>query len=117
MLDNGLILWYNLDMPDALAFRKQFIPERARCTSIACSAFDHAWFDQVDFDPDRGIFILASGLLMYFEESQVRELFIALADRFPGGAMIYDGLSKFGAGLYQQYAQDHWCTPDAFYPQ
>jgi O-methyltransferase involved in polyketide biosynthesis len=95
-VDNGQMCWYDLDLPDAIAFRRQFIPETARSTCLERSAFDHDWFDEVAFDPSRGIFVIAGGLFMYFDEAQVRDLFVAMAARFPGGEILFDGLSKLG---------------------
>ena len=95
-VDNGLIRWYNLDLPDAIAFRRQFIPAKDRSTYLPYSAFGHAWMDEVDFDPAKGIFILVGGLFMYFQKYLVRDLLIAMAERFPGGGLIFDGISKLG---------------------
>ncbi|MGH7040909.1 MAG: hypothetical protein ACREFY_02105, partial [Acetobacteraceae bacterium] len=54
----------------------------------AMSAFDPAWMDHVD---DRaGIIIVAQGLFMYFDPDLVRNLFVKIAARFPGGQMIFD---------------------------
>lgn len=36
-VDNGNILWYNLDFPDSIAFRKRFNPDCQRNISIAKS--------------------------------------------------------------------------------
>jgi O-methyltransferase involved in polyketide biosynthesis len=95
-VDNDQIRWYDLDLPDAVAFRRQFIPETARSTCLARSAFDHGWFDEVVFDPAKGMFIIAGGLFIYFDEAQARDLFVAMAARFPGGEILFDGQSKLG---------------------
>ena len=98
-VDNGHIRWYDVDLPDAIAFRKSLIPETERSTCLARSAFDQSWFNEVAFDPDKGIFIIAGGLFMYFEEIEVRELFVALAERFPGGEIHFDAMPKLGIAL------------------
>lgn len=95
-VDNGQIRWFNIDLPDAVAFRRQLIPDRERCTCIERSAFDPAWLDEVEFNPQKGIFIFAAGLFMYFKSSQVHELFCAIAERFPGGMLHFDAMSRFG---------------------
>jgi O-methyltransferase involved in polyketide biosynthesis len=98
-VDNGQMLWYNVDLPDAIAFRKKLIPDTERSTCLARSAFDQSWFDDVAFDPDKGIFIIAGGLFMYFQEAEVRKLFVALAERFPGGEIHFDTMPKLGIAL------------------
>ncbi len=98
-VDNGQIRWYDIDLPDAIAFRKRLIPETERSACLERSAFDQSWFDEIAFDPARGIFIIAGGLLMYFDESEVRNLFTALAQRFPGGEIRFDTMPKLGIAL------------------
>jgi len=39
-VDNGHIRWYDVDLPDAIAFRQTLIPETERSTCLARSAFD-----------------------------------------------------------------------------
>ncbi|MDQ7237157.1 class I SAM-dependent methyltransferase, partial [Bacillus pacificus] len=46
-IDNGTIHWYNLDLPDAISFRKTLIEDTSRNTSIAKSFFDTSWFDDM----------------------------------------------------------------------
>jgi O-methyltransferase involved in polyketide biosynthesis len=95
-VDNGQIRWVNIDLDDAISFRKKLIPEPDRSTCLSRSAFDLGWLDEVGFDPDKGIFIIAGGLFMYFEEREVRALFTAMADRFPGGEIHFDTMPKLG---------------------
>jgi O-methyltransferase involved in polyketide biosynthesis len=98
-IDNGTIRWYDIDLPDAITFRKRLIPETERSTCVARSAFDQSWFDEITFDPAKGIFIIAGGLFMYFDEAEVCELFVALAERFPGGEIHFDTNAKLGNAL------------------
>jgi O-methyltransferase involved in polyketide biosynthesis len=98
-VDNGQIRWFDIDLPDAIAFRKKLIPETERSSCIARSAFDQTWFDEVAFDPAKGIFIIAGGLFMYFQEVEVRKLFVALAERFPGGEIHFDTMPKLGLAM------------------
>lgn len=87
-LDNGRVRWYCVDVPEALAVRDRYLPADPRCAHIAKSALDLTWMDAV---PDDGpVFITAQGLLMYFKPEEVKRLFIAIADRFPGGVFMFD---------------------------
>lgn len=49
--------------------------------------------DQVD--AGAGVHITAGGLLMYFEEADVRRLVTACAERFPGGGMVFDAIPRW----------------------
>ena len=42
-MDNGKILWFDLDLPDAIAARKKAFSERERVTMLAGSALEDDW--------------------------------------------------------------------------
>lgn len=86
--DDGQVNWLCVDVPEAIEVRRRFLPESARCRYVGKSALDLSWFDEVD--PSRGVFVTAQGLLMYFEEEQVRALFSAIFERFPGVEIFFD---------------------------
>lgn len=91
-VDNGTIQWYDLDLPEVIEVRKQLIPETDRAKCIAKSFFDPSWCQ--DIKPEGGVFIIAGGLLRYFSETQVRQLFSLLADRLPGCEIVFEAESK-----------------------
>ena len=95
-VDNGKIKWYDLDLSDAIAFRKKLIPETSRSKCISKSAFDTSWFGDVEYKEEKGIYFLAGGLFHYFKEDKISDLVSRMADKFPGGKLIFDALSKFG---------------------
>jgi len=101
-VDNGQILWHDLDLPDAIAIRRKYIPETPRCRVIPKSVFDLSWFESVDFSKERGIFFLTGGLLYYFKEEEVATLVRAMASRFPGGELIFDMPSKLGKRIWNR---------------
>ncbi len=93
-IDNGTINWYNLDLPDAIAFRKTLIGDSPRNLSIAKSFFDVSWFDEVIFNEEDGILFVSAGVFYYFQESQLKRIFQAMVLRFPGGELYFDAESK-----------------------
>jgi O-methyltransferase involved in polyketide biosynthesis len=93
-VDNGSIKWYDLDLPNAIEFRKKYIAESSRCSYISKSALDYSWFEDVEFTPHKGLFIIAGGFIYYFQESEISALFGALTKKFPGGELIFDCVSK-----------------------
>jgi len=95
-VDNGKIAWYDLDLPDAIDFRKKLIPETSRSECIAKSAFDVSWFDDLDYEEEKGIYIIAGGFFYYFEEPEIRRLVSSMAESFPDGGLIFDAISKAG---------------------
>lgn len=95
-VDNGRLRWYNLDLPDAIAYRRSLIPESERETCIAKSFFDITWFDDVLYNREDGIFFISGGVFYYFREQELQSIFDAMARRFPGAEVFFDAESKTG---------------------
>jgi len=95
-VDNGQAEWYDLDLPEVIELRRELLGgEGTRCHFLACSVFDSAWLDTVSVHSGRPFLFLGEGVLMYFEEAQVRSLVLMLRDRFPGSELVFDAFSPF----------------------
>jgi O-methyltransferase involved in polyketide biosynthesis len=92
-VDNGLIEWYDLDLPDVIAVRRQLVPETDRVHSIAKSLLDMSWCDDLT-GVDDGVFAVAQAVLGYFSEVQVKTFFSAFADRLSGAEMVFTAYSR-----------------------
>jgi len=95
-VDNGQLLWYDLDLPEMITLRTRLIPETPRCKVIPKSIFDLSCFDSMDFSTEKGIYFLAGGLFYYFKEEAVATRVRGMASRFPGGELIFDASSTQG---------------------
>ncbi|AKB37490.1 Tetracenomycin polyketide synthesis O-methyltransferase TcmP [Methanosarcina siciliae C2J] len=91
-VDNGTIRWYDLDLPELIEVRKQLLPETDRSTCIAKSFLDPSWCQ--DINTENGLFMIAGGLFRYFGETEVRQFFSLLADRFPGCEIVFEAESE-----------------------
>ena len=87
-VDNGTVRFVDLDLPEAIAVRRRFVEETARHRMIAVSALDPTWMEALD--PERPVFFVAGGVLMYFEPDDVRFLLRTLVSQFPGEEMAFD---------------------------
>jgi hypothetical protein len=87
-VDNGRMHWLSVDLPAAIRLREQFLAPTLRFRHIAASVLDPVWMEAVD--PTADVFIVAQGLLMYLEPDSVRQIFIRIADRFPGARIVFD---------------------------
>jgi len=93
-VDNGQVEWYDLDLPEVIELRRRLIgSEGARYHFLAYSAFDSAWLNTVSVHHPRHFLFLAEGVLMYFEEAQVKLLILMLRDHFPGAELVCDAFS------------------------
>jgi O-methyltransferase involved in polyketide biosynthesis len=93
-IDNGLCMWYDLDLPDVIDLRKQFICEKDRRKFIASSLLEEAWLKQLKAAD--GLLFMAAGVLYYFEEEQIKTFFLRLANTFPGCEIVCDVSSPMG---------------------
>jgi O-methyltransferase involved in polyketide biosynthesis len=99
-VDNAELKWYDLDLPDVIELRRQFIPENDRRKYITSSFLDDFWLTQLRI-ADNVLFI-AAGVLYYFEAAQIRRFLIKLADSFSGSEMVFDATSPFGVKMANQ---------------
>lgn len=88
-VDNEKIIWYDLDLPEPIRIKKNFLKETERYRMIVRSVFDYSWLDIIE-QSDRPVLILAEGVLMYFKETEIRELMSKLAQKFKNGEMIIE---------------------------
>jgi len=104
-VDNNTIKWYNLDLPNAIKYRNQYIGETPRSKNISKSVFDYSWIDDIEFTPENGIIFFAGGFIYYFEKEEIRNLIISLAENFPGGEFIFEAISKLATRVLNRRAR------------
>jgi hypothetical protein len=92
-VDNGLIHWYDLDLPEVIDVRRQLLPEPDRVTYIAKSIFDPSWCKDVRHT-EEGVFMIAGGVFHWFDQAQVKQFFSMLADNFDGGEIVFNVISR-----------------------
>lgn len=83
---------YNIDRPDVIEVRNQLIPPAENVTNIGADLNDTAWFEKID--ASRGVVFFAAGVFYYFLAEEVKKLFTAMAERFLGGRLVFDGANK-----------------------
>jgi O-methyltransferase involved in polyketide biosynthesis len=87
-IDDGLVRWLCVDVPEAIAVRERFLPADGRCRLVAKSAFDLSWMEEIE--TPGAVFVTGQGLFMYFDEAEVGRLFGAVTERFPGVEVMFD---------------------------
>lgn len=92
-IDNGKIQWYNLDLPEVIEERKLFFEPNERVTDIPKSAFDSSWTKEIKLNGKK-LLIISEGVLMYFEEKQIKEFLEMLTDSFDSFEAQFDLLYK-----------------------
>ena len=98
-VDNGQVDWYDLDLPAVIDLRRMLLGgESARYHMLAGSALEAGWLETLPSGASgspRPVMFLAEGVLLYFEEAQVKTLVLTLQAHFPGAELVFDAFSPF----------------------
>jgi O-methyltransferase involved in polyketide biosynthesis len=95
-VDNGSVEWFDLDLPEVIELRRKLIgTESNRYHVLATSVFEAGWLPEVSLYQPGPFMFLAEGVFPYFEEAQIKELFLRLRDQFPGSELVCDAHTPF----------------------
>lgn len=94
-VDNRKVIWYDIDFPDVIEFRKNFISENERRHFIGASVLDYSWIEKVFQKGDCSYLFIAEGLFMYLYEKDVRELVMKLQSSFPGSEIVCEVANRY----------------------
>ena len=119
-IGNDHVEWFDLDLPEVMELRKKLIlTEAPHYHTVTASVFDAGWIAEVERFNPRPFLFIGEGVLPYFEEAQIRELFLRLRDHFPGCELICDAHSPFviwadnmHLALAKVKARMHWKLRD-----
>ncbi|WP_074015929.1 class I SAM-dependent methyltransferase [Fusobacterium massiliense] len=92
-VDNGKIIWYNLDLPEVIEVRKNFFKENDRVKNISKSVFESDWTKEVVTN-GKELLIISEGVFMYFDESEVKKILENLVNSFNKFELHLDLLYK-----------------------
>ncbi|TFH53137.1 class I SAM-dependent methyltransferase [Actinomyces viscosus] len=106
-LDDGLVTWYDLDLPDVIELRRRLLDDGERHHTIAASALDPDWPDRLGEDKAGGrtsgdVLVIIEGLSMYLEQDEVRSLLDIIAARLPGATVLIEVMAR----LFQKYGRE-----------
>ena len=93
--DNGIAVWFELDLPEVLQLRSGLLPEQERDRHLPYSMFDYRWIDIVKQTARLPVLVIASGLFYYFHEEQVIDFIrhLAVMDNV---RIVFDAVSSAG---------------------
>lgn len=86
-VDDGRLLFYDLDLPAMIDLKRTLLAEGARYQFIASSVLDFTWMDRLPAG-GRACLFLAEGLFMYLMPAEVKNLVLELARCFPGCELV-----------------------------
>lgn len=92
-IDNGEVIFYDLDLPEVINIRKQFFEETDRYHFISSSVLDHEWMSIVAKNKGPFLFI-AEGVFMYLMPGDVKALVLKLQSEFVGSELVCEVINS-----------------------
>lgn len=91
-MDNGRIIWYNVDLPETIEVRDAIYHESGRVSTIGISATDPSWADKVT---KRGkMLFIIEGLSMYLTSDENAKMLSIIRDKFDNATVLMECLAK-----------------------
>jgi O-methyltransferase involved in polyketide biosynthesis len=96
-IDNGRVVFYDLDLPEIIAIKKKFLPETDRYHIIASSVLDYDWMTPV-LQHNGPFLFMAEGVFMYLDGKDVRSLVLEIQKKFRGSELVCEVENSFWLG-------------------
>jgi O-methyltransferase involved in polyketide biosynthesis len=91
-VDNGQAHWIEVDLPDAMALRREFFNATPRRVMLADAAESDLWIEEAAAR-NHPVCIATEGVLVYLDEQAVRSLLARVASRLPGATLAFDSMT------------------------
>ena len=85
-IDNGKILWFDVDLPDSIETRKKVFPQRNRVTMITGNVLESDWTTNIP--KNKKTILIAEGLFMYLTISEIQTAISICKEAFPHATLI-----------------------------
>lgn len=105
-VNNGKVIFYDLDLPEVIEIKKQFFKENERYHFISSSVLDHKWMSIVAKHEGPFLF-MAEGVFMYLDREDVQSLILKLQSEFPGSELVCEVFNSFKLFLYYSHDRNH----------
>lgn len=104
-VDNGRVLWYDLDLCECIDIRQKFFEQNDRIKFVSKSVTDFSWIDEIT--KGRKTLFIAEGLLNYFSEEDVKQIVRMIKNNFPDAEMVFEAYSMLIKQSGRWHRQQH----------
>jgi O-methyltransferase involved in polyketide biosynthesis len=112
-VDDGRVIFYDLDLPEIIALKKEFFQKSDRYHLVASSVLDYGWMAPVRRHTGPFLF-MAEGVFMYLDKDDVRSLVLEIKKAFPGSELVCEVENSFWLGPLTkkmlEYKLQHQCN-------
>lgn len=102
-IDNGRVLWFDIDLPESIALRQQFFKATDRHRFIAKSALDPSWADEIP--KGKATLFIIEGLSFYFTEEENKNMLKIIGDNFPGADCLIEIMAAWYVNIFMKMAK------------
>ena len=92
-IDDDGAQWFDVDLPDVIALRRNFFQDTPRRTMLEASALDSEWIEAVSVTGGPWI-VVAEAVLIYLDAHDARRVIESIAARLPGAYIAFDTTSQ-----------------------
>ena len=119
-VDNGRVLWYNLDSPGRMAIRTMYTGLGKREKRIERSVHDLTWMKNLSIRMDRGVLFVIKDIFAYMDWKEMRNFLDQLYRNFQGCNVLFDMatpranfmFNRLGRGRGAEYRKRHLAMRD-----
>jgi O-methyltransferase involved in polyketide biosynthesis len=86
--------WYEVDFPEVIALRRQFLPEHEQYHFVPSSVLEFSWMDKIQRHTQQPLLVLMEGFCMYLTEAENQKLLLEIQHRFSPVELIFDVHSR-----------------------
>ena len=86
--------WFEVDLPEVIELREQFIPGDKTRTLVPSSMLDTDWHSNLTQGCSPPLFI-AEGVFYFFSAEQIQDLFFTIQQKWPGASFVFDAISSW----------------------
>lgn len=91
-VDNGKIVWYNLDLPETIKIRSQIFEPAERVTNVGISVTNSEWPDEIKIR--RKMLFVIEGLSMYLSAEENKKMLKIIRENFDNAFVVMECLAK-----------------------
>lgn len=112
-VDNGRLTWYDLDLPDVIHLRQQYLPGQERCKTISRALLDDSWMRGIEIGESDDVVLIADNLLPVLGPQAATELLHKLAYAFAGARLYLDVIRTPRTAGPMVAGNELWCLRKA----
>jgi O-methyltransferase involved in polyketide biosynthesis len=111
-VNNKEIFWYDLDLPDVIALRRQFLKETPQRKFIDASFLEQDWMDNIT---GNHILFVSTGVFVYFEEKEIKKFVLTLINKFSDPELFFDVTSPKGVQIANDVIRKSGLQTDSYF--